>query len=82
MKLSRKAFGLAVGYSWGLAIFLLTNIMILRGGAGQHLRVLGYLYAGYSFSFFGSIIGLIWGIVTGFLMGWLFAFFYNLFVKT
>ncbi len=82
MKLSKKAFGLSTGYCFGLILFLVTNIMILKGGTGEHLRVIGYLYPGYGVTFFGSIIGLIWGIITGFLFGWIFAFLYNLFVKT
>lgn len=81
MKLSKRGFGLAVGFCWGFAIFLITNFMLLSGGKGTQLRALRYLHFGYSFSFLGSIIGLIWGIVIGFIIGWIFVFIYNLSIK-
>lgn len=82
MKLSKKAFGLTTGILWGIAIFIVTNLLILKGSKGQHIMLLSNLYIGYSFSFLGSIIGLIWGFVTGFIAGWLFAFLNNLFAKS
>ena len=65
-KLNPKAFALALGIVWGLIIFLLTNISLLRGGEGEHLSRLSQFYIGYSFSFLGSLIGLVWGFVTMF----------------
>ena len=82
MKLSKKAFGLTAGILWGVAIFLVTNFLLLKGTEGKTMTLLGHFCFGYSFSFLGSIIGLIWGFVYGFISGWLFAFFHNLFVKT
>lgn len=82
MELSKKAFGLTAGILWGVAIFLLTIILILKGTEGEHLSRLGTFYFGYRLSFLGSIIGLIWGFVHGFISGWLFAFIHNLFVRT
>jgi hypothetical protein len=82
MKLDKKAFGLTAGILWGAAIFLATNILILKGGVGTTIISLNHYYIGYSFSFIGSLIGMVWGFVNGFIAGWLFAFFHNLFVKT
>ena len=82
MKLSKKAFGLTAGILWGVAIFLLTNFLLLKGSGGAFIIGLRNIYLGYSFSFLGSVIGLIWGFVYGFISGWLFAFLHNLFVKT
>ena len=77
MKLNAKALALSAGILWGLMIFLLTNISLLRGGEGEHLSRLSQFYIGYSFSFLGSLIGLVWGFVTMFIVGWVFAWLYN-----
>jgi type II secretory pathway component PulF len=77
MKLNAKALALSAGIIWGLLIFLLTNISLLRGGEGEHLSRLSQFYIGYSFSFLGSLIGLVWGFVTMFIVGWVFAWLYN-----
>jgi hypothetical protein len=82
MKLDKKAFGLTAGMLWGAAVFLATNILILKGSEGATIISLEHFYLGYSLSFIGSIFGLIWGFVNGFIAGWLFAFVHNLFVKT
>ena len=79
MKLNAKALGLSAGIIWGLLIFLLTNISLLRGGEGEHLSRLAQFYIGYSFSFLGSLIGLVWGFVTMFIAAWVFALLYNKF---
>lgn len=77
MKLNRNAFALALAIVWGVAIFLVTNIDLLRGGAGEHLSRLSQIYVGYTVSFLGSIIGLLWGFVTMFIAGWAVAWLYN-----
>ena len=77
MKLNAKALALSAGILWGLLIFLLTNISLLRGGEGEHLSRLSQFYIGYSFSFLGSLIGLVWGFVTMFIVGWVFTWLYN-----
>jgi len=82
MKLNAKALALSAGILWGLMIFLLTNISLLRGGEGEHLSRLAQFYIGYSFSFLGSLIGLVWGFVTMFIVGWVFALLYNKFSGT
>jgi len=46
MKLNAKALGLSAGIIWGLVIFLLTNISLLRGGEGEHLSKLAQFYIG------------------------------------
>ena len=82
MKLNKKAFGLTLGLLWALAIFLVTNYILLMSGRGEMLSTFGNFYPGFSISFFGSIIGLIWGFVYGFVSGWIFALLYNYFAKT
>lgn len=79
MKLNQRAFALAAGITWGLVIFIVTNVSLLRGSQGEHLSRLSQIYPGYSFSFFGSVVGLVWGFVTMFIMAFLMAWFYNRF---
>jgi hypothetical protein len=81
MELNKKAMGFTAGILWGLAIFLLTNFMLIIGAQGEIISDLGNFYLGYTFSFVGSLIGLAWGFVVGFIVGWIFAFLYNLFNK-
>ena len=76
MKLNERAFATAAGITWGLVIFIATNVSSLRHG-GQTLSRLGQIYLGYSVSFIGSIVGLLWGFVTMFVLAWLMAWLYN-----
>ena len=80
MKLNEKAFAIAAGSVWGIVVFLVTNISMIRHGQGQTLSKLVQIYPGYSFSFVGSIVGLIWGFVSMALLGWLFVRMYNMVV--
>lgn len=79
MKLVPKAFGLSTGILWGVVVFLVTNVSLLRGGKGELLSRLALIYPGYSFSFVGSLVGFVWGFVTMFIIGWLLALLYNKF---
>ena len=80
MKLNTRAFALAAGIIWGIVVFAVTNISLLRGGKGEHLSKLAQIYPGYSFSFAGSIIGFLWAFVSMLILAWLLAFLYNKFV--
>jgi len=77
MKLNKNAFALALGIVWGVIVFLVTNIDLLRGGSGEHLSRLSQIYLGYRVSFLGSIIGLLWGFVTMSIAAWVAAWLYN-----
>lgn len=79
MKLVPKAFALSTGILWGLVVFLVTNVSLLRGGRGELLSRLALIYPGYSFSFVGSLLGFFWGFVSMFIIGWLLAVLYNKF---
>ena len=71
--------GLTVGIVLGLGIFIVTNIMVLKGGevVGPHLALLGQYFIGYRVTFLGSLIGLAYGLVIGFCIGYGVAFLYN-----
>jgi protoporphyrinogen oxidase len=78
-KLDRLAFGLSLGTVAGLALFLATAWLVLKGGdvVGPRLQLLGNYFPGYSVTASGSVIGLAYGFITGFVGGWGFAFFRN-----
>ena len=77
MRLNPKAFGLACGILWGLAIFVATIWLILAGYQGRLISTIDHFYFGYSFSYGGAVIGGIWGFVDGLIGGFVFAWLYN-----
>lgn len=81
MELKKRAFGIALGLFWGLAIMLGTWWMLIVGAQGQIFSKISVFYYGYSVSFIGGIIGFVWSFVFGFFGGVIFAWLYNLFVK-
>lgn len=83
LRLNANILGLAFGLIAGLSIFLVTNFLILKGGAvvGPHLGLLRNFFPFYSVTFPGSIVGFFWGLVSGYVAGFVIASLYNLVVK-
>ena len=81
MELRKRAFGMALGLVWGLAIMLGTWWLLLWCAPGEIISKLASFDIGYSYSWGGAVIGLIWGFVNGFIVGVLIAWFYDLFCK-
>jgi hypothetical protein len=81
--LNVKALGLALGLLFGLAIFIATNWLVLKGGepVGPHLSLLGQYFIGYEVSFLGSFIGFAYGFAVGTLSGSLIGWIYNKIVE-
>jgi protoporphyrinogen oxidase len=79
LKLDRLAFGIGVGVTSGLLLFLATLILVLRGGevVGPTLTLLNRYFPGYSVTASGSIVVVVYGSLTGFVAGWCFAFLRN-----
>ena len=77
--LNAKALGLVLGLVCGLAIFIATNWLVIRGGesVGPHLSLLSQYFVGYRVSFFGSFIGFAYGFAVGTLIGSLIGWIYN-----
>ena len=71
------SFGLAVGISWALGVFLLGLAAGLFDWGVPVVAILSSLYIGYSPSFVGSIAGAVWGFVDGVVFGVLIAWLYN-----
>ncbi|MDM8550927.1 hypothetical protein QUF72_12645 [Desulfobacterales bacterium HSG2] len=80
--LNTGILGLALGLLCGLAIFIATNWLVLKGGedVGSHLRLLSQYFIGYKVSFVGSLIGFAYGFAVGTLSGALIGWIYNKFV--
>jgi hypothetical protein len=77
--LNAKALGLVLGLLCGLAVFVATNWLVIKGGnpVGPHLRLLGQYFIGYRVSFLGSLIGFAYGFAVGTLSGALMGWIYN-----
>jgi len=86
IKFNAKFLGLTFGLILGLAVFLATNWLIIKGGTiaysgeyvvGPHLQLLNQFFIGYRVSFMGSIIGFFYGFAVGTLCGAIFGMIYN-----
>ncbi len=79
VRLNAMVAGLVTGLFAGLALFVATNWLLLKGGAvvGPHLALLGQYFIGYRVSFVGSLIGFVWAFAVGFLAGGAVVWIYN-----
>ena len=80
-RLDKLAFAVSVGAVCGLAIFLVTILLILKGGpvVGPTLELLNQYFAGYSVSLKGAFVGFGYSFFWGFIFGWFFAYLRNFF---
>ena len=75
----KRAFGLAVGITAGLAIFCLTAFHVaLRPEEALSIELLAQYFFGYTVTWQGALIGAWWAFVAGFVGGWFLAFLRNL----
>ena len=79
LRLNATVQGIVTGLMVGLAIFIATNWLVLKGGevVGPHLALLGQFFIGYRVTFVGSLIGFAYGFIVGFLIGYSVARMYN-----
>lgn len=81
--LHKRAFGMAVGLTAGLAVLSLTAFhLIVRPAEAIDIGLLRQFFQGYSVSWPGALIGFAWGFFAGFVAGWFTAFSRNLFLAT
>ena len=82
LRLNAVATGLTVGVLSGLGLFLLTIILVIKGGpvVGPNLALLGQYFPGYTVTAVGSLVGFAYAFITGFVIGFSLAFLYNLFL--
>ena len=79
LRLNVKILGLTLGLLIGLALFVATNWMVLKGDklVGPHLQLLNQYFIGYRISFMGSLVGFAYGFALGTLSGASFGWIYN-----
>jgi hypothetical protein len=79
VRLNAAVAGLVTGLFAGLAVFVATNWLVLKGGrvVGPHLALLAQYFIGYRVSFLGSLIGFAWAFVLGFLAAAAVVWIYN-----
>ena len=82
--LNAKVLGVVLGLLSGLAVFIATNWLVVKGAEplGPHLSLLSQYFIGYRVSFLGSFIGFAYafavGAVSGALIGWIYNKIVNL----
>jgi hypothetical protein len=74
----KRAFGVAIGLTAGLALAITTAVDLLLPQPWLGLNLLHNYFAGYSVSWPGVLIGAAWAFAVGFCAGWLLAFLRNL----
>jgi hypothetical protein len=80
IRLNAVVQGVVLGLLTGVAIFVATNWLVLKGGpvVGPHLSLLNQFFIGYRVSFVGSLVGFAYGCAVGFAVGYVIAVVYNL----
>ncbi len=83
LRLEAIVQGVAWGLVAGLALFLATNFLVLKGGrvVGPHLSLLRQFFIGYEVTFVGSLIGFAYAFACGFIAGYLVSLVYNRVVR-
>lgn len=78
-RLNGRAWGMAVGVSFGMALFTATNVLVLQGESDlvAHLELLAAYFPGYEVTFGGSLVGFLYTFVVGHLFGVLIGTVYN-----
>ena len=75
----KRALGLAVGFTAGALIVLVTAFhVVARPIGGPDLTLLAEYFYGYDVSLKGAAIGGCWAFLSGFIAGWFLAFVRNL----
>lgn len=79
VRLNAKVHGVVSGLVAGLAIFMATNWLVVKGGevVGPHLALLSQFFPGYRVTFGGSLVGAVYGFICGFVVGTGVALLYN-----
>ncbi len=82
IRLHVLSFGLAIGVTWGIGIFILGIINSFFVWGLDIVGSLATLYIGYEPTILGSILGGVWGFVDGFIGGIVIAWLYNKFCRS
>jgi hypothetical protein len=81
--LNEKLLGIVLGFLFGAGLFLVTNFLVMKGGAhvGAHLGLLSNFFPGYRVTFFGSIVGFFYMFIVGLIVGVALGAVYNKIAK-
>ena len=79
LRLNARAWGIAVGLLFGSVLFLVTIVLVMRGGptVGPHLGMLWVFLPGYRVTVGGAFIGFAYAFVIGYAVGRLIGSVYN-----
>ncbi len=82
MALNPKAFALAGGIIWGVAVFVMAILPMFTGGLTTGYGVgfthaIGTIYLGVQPGISGAILGLVYGFIDAFIGCFIFAWLYN-----
>ena len=80
MSLGVVSFGLALGVTSAIFVFVLGVVAAFFGWGVQLAAALSSLYIGYGPTFVGAIAGAVWAFVDGLIAGVLIAWLYNRFL--
>lgn len=81
MNIDAKAFGLACGLLWTVAVFVLALLAMQMDYATEFVSLIGTVYKGYGPTMGGALMGIPWAFVDAFIGGWLLAALYNKLAK-
>jgi hypothetical protein len=83
LRLNANAWGIAIGLILGVALFVATAFLLIKGGqtVGPHLTLLGAYLPGYHVTWGGAFIGFGYLFVIGYLIGRLIGGIYNALVR-
>lgn len=78
-RLNAQAWGVSFGVLFGLALFLATLVLVIKGGpnVGQHLALLAVYFPGYRVTIAGAFLGFIYAFVLGYALGRVVGYVYN-----
>src|SRR5262249_35944748 len=71
LRLNATIQGVVTGIVAGLAIFIATNWLVLKGGdvVGPHLSLLGQFFIGYQVTFLWTLLGFAYAFALGVVLG-------------
>jgi hypothetical protein len=83
LRFDAVAQGITIGTLAGLAVFVATNWLVLKGGdvVGPNLALLAQFFYGYRVTFLGSFVGFAWAFFYGGLAGYVLSRVYNRIVE-
>ncbi len=83
LRFDAVAQGITIGTLAGLAVFVATNWLVLKGGnvVGPNLALLSQFFFGYRVTFLGSFVGFAWAFLYGGVAGYALSRIYNRIVE-